>query len=125
MAAIACISREGTREADRFFRTVYDELRGLAHHMMQAERAGRTIQATVLVHEAYLRLNRGEHVSWVNRAHFFGAAAEAMRRILVEDARRKRSLKRGGEWERCSRETALESAELATVTAPDWISERS
>src|SRR5579864_2662193 len=76
---------------------VYDELRKLAAARMADEPAGNTLQPTALVHEAYLRLlgaRDGEH--WNHRGHFFAAAAEAMRRILVESARRRRSLKRGG-----------------------------
>jgi RNA polymerase sigma factor (TIGR02999 family) len=76
---------------------VYEELRRLATHRLAREAPGHTLQATDLVHEAYLRLvgeGRGQH--WDGRDHFFAAAAEAMRRILVENARRKRTLKRGG-----------------------------
>ncbi len=79
---------------------IYDELRRLAAHKMASEPAGHTLQPTALVHEAWLRLTGAEHRPWESRAHFFGAAAEAMRRILVEHARRKQSLKRGGGAER-------------------------
>ncbi len=80
---------------------VYDELRRLAAQRMAQEKPGQTLQPTALVHEAYLRLvGPGEERPWDNRGHFFGAAAEAMRRILVENARRKRSLKRGGDRQR-------------------------
>jgi len=79
---------------------VYQELRKLAAHKMASEAPGHTLQATALVHEAWLRLVSSNQQSWQNRAHFFGAAAEAMRRILVEHARRKQSLKRGGGAER-------------------------
>jgi RNA polymerase sigma factor (TIGR02999 family) len=76
---------------------VYDELRRLAAHRLAQERAGQTLQATALVHEAYLRLvGRDPDQHWNHRGHFFAAAAEAMRRILVERARRKRRLKHGG-----------------------------
>src|SRR5947208_16020151 len=76
---------------------VYDELRNLAAARMAAEKPGLTLQATALVHEAYLRLVGPESGrSWNGRGHFFGAAAEAMRRILVEAARRKRRVKHGG-----------------------------
>ena len=74
---------------------VYEELRRLAAHKMAGEMAGHTLQPTALVHEAWMRLNSARAQSWENRAHFFGAAAEAMRRILVESARRRQSLKRG------------------------------
>ena len=80
---------------------VYDELRRLAARRMAQEKPGQTLQPTALVHEAYLRLvGTGEERHWDNRSHFFVAAAEAMRRILVENARRKRSLKRGGDRQR-------------------------
>jgi RNA polymerase sigma factor (TIGR02999 family) len=84
--------------AERLLPLVYGELRRLAAHKIAQEKAGQTLQATALVHEAYLRLVASEDASapWNSRGHFFAAAAEAMRRILVENARRKRSLKRGG-----------------------------
>src|SRR6266571_1714649 len=75
---------------------VYDELRRIAAHKMASEAPGHTLQPTALVHEVWLRLAGSNQKSWANRAHFFVAAAEAMRRILVEHARRKQSLKRGG-----------------------------
>jgi RNA polymerase sigma factor (TIGR02999 family) len=76
---------------------VYDELRKLAAQKIAQEAAGQTLQPTALVHEAYLRLAGAEHEShWDNRGHFFAAAAEAMRRILVENARRKQAVKHGG-----------------------------
>ena len=80
---------------------VYDELRRLAKAKLAFEKPGHTLQATALVHEAYLRLvgkERSEH--WDNRGHFFAAAAEAMRRVLVDSARRKQSAKRGGQYAR-------------------------
>ena len=79
---------------------VYDELRRLAAWHLANERPGQTLQATALVHEAYLRLTGKEDLQWNGRRHFFGAAAEAMRRILVENARRKKRLKHGGNLER-------------------------
>lgn len=79
---------------------VYEELRLLAAHKMAGENAGHTLQPTALVHEAWLRLAGDEHQRFVNRAHFFAAAGEAMRRILVENARRKKRLKRGGDRQR-------------------------
>ena len=75
---------------------VYDELRSLAAQKLRHEPPGQTLQATALVHEAYLRLVGTAGQSWENRAHFFAAAAEAMRRILVDKARSKKTLKRGG-----------------------------
>jgi len=79
---------------------VYEELRRLAAWHLASEQPGQTLQATALVHEAYLRLVGNDDPHWNGRRHFFGAAAEAMRRILVESARRKRRLKRGGQLER-------------------------
>jgi RNA polymerase sigma factor (TIGR02999 family) len=76
---------------------VYDQLRQLAQQRMSAERPGQTLQATALVHEAWLRLGGGADVRWANRAHFFAAAAEAMRRILIERARQKAGPRRGGD----------------------------
>src|SRR5881628_1701274 len=76
---------------------VYDELRQLAAAKLAQEKPGQTLEATALVHEAYLRLvGTGEEARWDNRRHFFAAAAETMRRILVENARRKQTKKRGG-----------------------------
>lgn len=90
--------------AEQLLPLVYQELRQMAARRLAHEKPGQTLQATALVHEAYLRLmpggpaSRGPH--WDNRRHFFAAAAEAMRRILVENARRKKSLKCGGGYER-------------------------
>jgi RNA polymerase sigma factor (TIGR02999 family) len=87
--------------AERLLPLVYAELRQLARAKMAAERPGQTLDATALVHEAYLRLVDNEHPqSWDGRGHFFAAAAEAMRRILIERARRKLSAKCGGDGKR-------------------------
>ncbi len=101
---------------------VYDELRKLAAARLAQERPGQTLQATALVHEAYLRLvgeGRGSQAgaapAWNGRGHFFGAAAEAMRRILVETARRKREVKHGGDLQRAP----LDVAQLAESDAQD------
>jgi RNA polymerase sigma factor (TIGR02999 family) len=75
---------------------VYEELRKLAASKMARESPGQTLQPTALVHEAWLRLNANESEKWQGRAHFFGAAAEAMRRILIDNARRKRAARHGG-----------------------------
>jgi len=88
------------KAADELLPLVYGELRRLAAQKMTNEAPGHTLQPTALVHEAWLRLVGGEASKFQNRAHFFGAAAEAMRRILVESARRKKRLKRGGELKR-------------------------
>lgn len=79
---------------------VYTELRKLAGFMMAKEAAGHTLQPTALVHEAWLRLAGGGQQHWNSRRHFFAAAAEAMRRILIEGIRRKQTLQRGGDWQR-------------------------
>jgi len=83
--------------SDTFFVQVYDELRAIAHSRMRREQVGQTLQSTELVHEAYLRLSHGKDAAWENRSHFFAAAAEAMRRILIERARAKGRVKRGGD----------------------------
>jgi RNA polymerase sigma factor (TIGR02999 family) len=75
---------------------VYDQLRAIAQERMKTENAGHTLQATALVHEAFLRIGQGRRVPFTDRAHFFAAAAEAMRRILIDHARAKRADKRGG-----------------------------
>jgi RNA polymerase sigma factor (TIGR02999 family) len=86
---------------------IYDELRKLAAARLAQEKPGHTLQATALVHEAYLRLaGSGESASWDSRGHFFAAAAEAMRRILVDSARRKRRVKGGGHMQRCDMDLA-------------------
>ena len=102
------------KAANELLPLVYDELRKLASACMAKERGTQTLQATALVHEAWLRLVREEDQTWQNRAHFFAAAAQAMRRILVENARRKARLKRGGGRERLD----VEELELADTT-PD------
>ncbi|HQZ96007.1 MAG TPA: sigma-70 family RNA polymerase sigma factor [Pyrinomonadaceae bacterium] len=81
---------------ERLLLLVYDELRRLAHGYMKNERSDHTLQATALVHEAYIQLVDWKNVSWQNRAHFFAAAAQMMRKILVDYAREKNALKRGG-----------------------------
>jgi RNA polymerase sigma factor (TIGR02999 family) len=89
------------RLSDELLPSVYDELRRLAARRLADERPNHTMSATSLVHEAWLRLVGGDQAQrWNSRGHFFGAAAEAMRRILVDQARRKAALKRGGEQER-------------------------
>lgn len=94
-----------TRAADKLLPLVYEELRLLAAQKLSQEPPGQTLQATALVHEAYIRLVGAENQNWASRRHFFAAAAEAMRRILVENARRKKSLKYGAGHVR----TALDS----------------
>jgi RNA polymerase sigma factor (TIGR02999 family) len=110
------IEEGDTQAAAHLLPLVYDELRKLAAAKLGQEKPGQTLQATAIVHEAYLRLvdvETAQHFS--SRGHFFAAAAEAMRRILVENARRKRSRRHGGDWERHD----LEAVELAAPDAPD------
>lgn len=113
------IDRGDTLATDRLFPLVYDELRVLAAQRMAGELAGHTLQATALVHETYLRLvgpqdGRDRHLQWQGRAHFFGAAAEAMRRILIDNARRKQRRKRGGgHWPPDVRDSEVLSVTLA------------
>src|SRR4051794_25384986 len=91
------IEQGDPQAAEKLLPLVYDELRKLAAAKLIQEKPGQTLQATALVHEAYLRLVDAEQASqWNSRGHFFGAAAEAMRRILVDNAKRKGRLKRGG-----------------------------
>ncbi len=104
--------------ADKLLPLVYDELRRLAAAKMAREKPGQTLQPTVLVHEAYLRLvDVDKTQKWNGRGHFFGAAAEAMRRILVENARRKQSAKHGGGGRRIS----LDEANPAESTRDDLL----
>lgn len=84
---------------DELLPLVYEELRSLARHKVSREKCSQSLDATALVHDAYLRLVGSSTPSWENRAHFFGAAAEAMRRILIEQARARKRLKRGGDLE--------------------------
>jgi RNA polymerase sigma factor (TIGR02999 family) len=98
---LAAVEAGDPRAAEELLPLVYDELRRLAAARMAEEKAGQTLQATALVHEAYLRLVDVEQAQhWNSRGHFFAAAAEAMRRILVNRARHRGALKRGGGWRR-------------------------
>jgi RNA polymerase sigma factor (TIGR02999 family) len=98
---LSAVEQGDPHAAEQLLPLVYQELRKLAAQKLAQERPGQTLQATALVHEAYLRLVDVEAAQhWNSRGHFFAAAAEAMRRILVEQARRKRRLKRGGQAER-------------------------
>ena len=102
------IQRGDLKAADELLPIVYGELRRLAAQKLSREAPGQTLQATALVHEAYICLVGSHDPGWENRRHFFAAAAEAMRRILVDRARRKKALKRGG-----ARRVDLDDAELA------------
>ena len=97
---LTSIERGDSKAADELLSLVYQELRRLAAHKMAKEAPGQTLQPTALVHEAWLHLGGDQQPNWRNRSHFFGAAAEAMRRILVDRARAKKAIKRGGNLER-------------------------
>ena len=105
---LEAIDEGDAHAAEELLPLVYDELRRLAAQKLSREKPGQTLQATALVHEAYIRLVGSEDPHWDSRGHFFPAAAEAMRRILVERARRKQTQRAGGEFQRL---------ELATVEA--------
>jgi len=104
-----------TVSLNRLYDEVYSELRAIAVQKMAAERPGHTLQATALVHEAYLRLGGADHLKFENRAHFFAAAAESMRRILIERARRRLAAKRGAGAEVID----LDQIEIASPAADD------
>jgi RNA polymerase sigma factor (TIGR02999 family) len=97
---LAAVERGDPKAADQLLELVYEDLRNLANHKMAHEPPGRTLQPTALVHEAWLRLVGSEHPTFENRAHFFSAAAEAMRRILIDRARRRSALRQGGQLRR-------------------------
>lgn len=109
------IEQGDTKAADKLLPLVYEQLRLLAAQKLSREPPGQTLQATALVHEAYIRLVGSQTESWQGRRHFFAAAAEAMRRILVEKARQKRRVKHGGLRHRID----IDSAELAVEGASD------
>ncbi len=105
--------------ANRLFGAVYGELRRLAAGLMRRERSNHTLQPTALVNEAYLRLVDGTAITWESRAHFFGIAATAMRRILVEHARHRASARRGGSWQRVTFDEQVEAAAPSDVEVLD------
>ncbi|MCU0915225.1 MAG: sigma-70 family RNA polymerase sigma factor [Planctomycetes bacterium] len=108
---LSAIEQGDAGATDELLPLVYEELRALAAQKLSHEAPGQTLQATALVHEAYLRLVGLENQSWRNKGHFFVAAAEAMRRILIDHARHKKSLKRGGDRERVPLEEAVGTVE--------------
>jgi RNA polymerase sigma factor (TIGR02999 family) len=114
---LQAIGRDEGGAAEKLLPLVYSELRRLAGARMAHEMSGHTLQPTALVHEAWLRLVKDEDRTWQNRGHFFGAAAEAMRRILIERARHKSRIKRGGGQVRLD----IEDLELAETTPDDKI----
>jgi RNA polymerase sigma factor (TIGR02999 family) len=103
--------------SEELLEIVYDHLRGIARQRMAGERAGHTLQATALVHEAFMRLVGDEELGFENRAHFYAAAAQAMRRILIDHARRRNTEKRGGERKR----VPMSVVDLATDTDPEQV----
>jgi RNA polymerase sigma factor (TIGR02999 family) len=118
---LVAIEKGDAQAVDRLFPLVYQELRQLAAQRLIKESPGQTLQATALVHEAYLRLVGSEDQNWSGRYHFFSAAAEAMRRILIENARRKKSLKHGGGRKRIGFDEAILAYEEGDMSADDLI----
>jgi len=120
--------REGKRDAaDQLIPLIYNELRKMAGACMQRERAGHTLQATALVHEAYMRLAGGQQGPWQNRAHFFALAAHSMRQVLMDHARRRHADKRGGAEARkveIDAELFIDENKLEDVIAVDEALER-
>jgi len=115
---LSAIEEGDPHAAEQLLPLVYEELRKLAAHKLAQEKPGQTLQATALVHEAYLRLVDTEKVQhWNSRGHFFAAAAESMRRILIERARGKAREKRGGNWQRVD----FEQLDVATSVSPDQL----
>ncbi len=114
------IEQGDAQATEKLLPLVYEELRLLAAQKMSQERPGQTLQATALVHEAYIRLVGSEGQGWDNRGHFFAAAAEAMRRILVEDARRKKNQRHGGGYNRVTLNESLMSKDK-TISPDDLL----
>ena len=112
---LTAMSQGQSQAGEELLPLVYAELRRLAAWLLANEKPGQTLQATALVHEAWLRLAGKDDPNWQGRRHFFGAAAEAMRRILVENDRRKKRLKHGGQWERVD----LEGLDIASPLPDD------
>src|SRR5438105_9673785 len=113
---LSAIDHGDPHAPDQLFSLVYEELRNLAAQRMAREKPGQTLQATALVHEAYLRLVDADKVQrWNSRGHFFAAAAEAMRRILIENARSKNRLKHGGDLQRLD----INVVDLAVEMSPE------
>lgn len=120
---ILSVIEQGEQQAtDELLPLIYEELRRLAARKMSREPAGHTLQATALVHEAFIRLVEAKDQNWSSRGHFFGAAAEATQRILVENARRKGRLKRGGQLSKRPLDETVIAARPGTLTS--WPSMR-
>jgi len=113
---LTAIEQGDTKASEELLPLVYEELRRMAARKLSQEKPGQTLQATALVHEAYLRLVGSEDQKWKSQGHFFAAAAEAMRWILVDNARRKSSLKRGGKFDR-------HDLDESNLVAPEMASE--
>ena len=107
------IDLEDGAQADELLRLVYAELRRIAARQLRHERIGQTLQPTALVHEAYLRLAHGPEVDWQSRSHFYRIAARAMRQVMVDAARRRGAVRRGGAWRRVTLEPGIVSDEAA------------
>jgi RNA polymerase sigma factor (TIGR02999 family) len=124
---LSAIEQGDPHAAAQLLPLVYEELRKLAAQKLAQEKPGQTLQATALVHEAYLRLvDVAQAQQWNSRGHFFAAAAEAMRRLLVENARRKGRRKRGGDWQRLdvqAHEPAIPGVNADVVAVDEAISE--
>jgi len=115
---LSAIEHGDPHSAEQLLPLVYSELRKLATHKLAQEKPGQTLQATALVHEAYVRLVDVDKVQhWNSRGHFFAAAAEAMRRILIENARGKAREKRGGDWQRVD----FEELDITNSVSPDQL----
>lgn len=112
---LSAIEDGDSEAAEQLLPLVYDELRKLAARRLAQEKPGQTLQATALVHEAYLQLVGGAYQNWNSRGHFFAAAAEAMRRILIGNARRKKAGKRGGGYRRIE----LDAVEFSHQSPPE------
>jgi RNA polymerase sigma factor (TIGR02999 family) len=111
--------RQGDRAAlDRLTPLVYDEIRRIAHRYVQRERDGHTLQTTALVNEAYIRLAGSQNVAWQNRSHFFAVAAQVMRHILIDHARRRHYVKHGGEAQRIALDDALATEQGLMMSQP-------
>jgi RNA polymerase sigma factor (TIGR02999 family) len=113
------LERGDRAAAAKLFPLVYEELRALAAHFMQQERTDHTLEPTALVHEAYLRLIDQRNVDWKNRAHFFAIASQAIRRVLVDHARRRKAAKRGGGGQRVTLSEDVAISEDRTLDVAD------
>ncbi len=116
---LEAIERGDARAASELLPLVYDQLRREAQRRMAGERSDHTLQATALVHEVYLRLVGDQQIHWQNRAHFYAAAAEGMRRILIEEARRKKAVRHGGGRQRIELSDSLISSSGAAGDEDD------